>query len=317
MARPACEAYPPLRIGAGYTGGKDMPMHSVSRADMQAMLFQLKQAICGYEQWHESLVRTLICRLPFDPREAAPQAHRECEFGKWYYNNVPEKLRAQPGFVALERAYERMHRMAARLLLAMQAGAPIRSEDYDGFAHPLAKFRLQLDTLKRELERALGNLDPLTGAHSRIGMFTWLEEQRELVKRGVLSCGLSMIDLDLFKSINDTYGHLAGDQVLAHAAHYFMEHIRPYDRLYRYGGEELPDTDLATCHELVNRLRVGLADSPVTVAGTSIRCRVSCGVALLDPEIPVEKSVERADKAMYAAKAAGRNLTRSWEPSIG
>lgn len=79
----------------------------------------------------------------------------------------------------------------------------------------------------------------------------------------------------------------------------------------------MPDTDLATCHELVNRLRVGLADSPVTVAGTSIRCRVSCGVALLDPEIPAEKSVERADKAMYAAKAAGRNLTRSWEPSIG
>lgn len=286
-------------------------MHSVSRADMQAMLFQLKQAICGYEQWHESLVRTLICRLPFDPREAAPQAHRECEFGKWYYNNVPEKLRAQPGFVALEGAHERMHRMAARLLLAMQAGAPICSEDYDGFAHPLAKFRLQLDTLKRELERALGNLDPLTGAHSRIGMFTWLEEQRELVKRGVLSCGLSMIDLDLFKSINDTYGHPVGDQVIRGLAWLLKRRLRSTDLIGRYGGEEfllgLPDVTPEQARHVIDRIRSDFAALPHAHPGGALYATFSSGLASFPVVHTAAALTEAADGALLQAKRLGRN----------
>ena len=139
----------------------------------------------------------------------------------------------------------------------MVDGLPVRIDDYEAFAGSLANLRMQLQTLKRELEHVLGDLDPLTGAYNRISMLTWLREQQALVRRGILPCGVAMLDLDHFKSVNDHYGHPVGDQVLRHASAYLLEHLRPYDRLFRYGGEELlctPDTDLYTCHALVDRL---------------------------------------------------------------
>ena len=295
-------------------------MHTISRLDIQEMLIHLDRAMDNHQRWYETIVKVLVCRLSFGPRYAAEEAHRECEFGKWYYSKASLKLRERPGFVALEAEHERMHRMASRLLGEMVDGAPVRIDDYEAFAGSLANLRRQLQTLKRELEHVLGDLDPLTGAYNRISMLTWLREQQALVKRGVMSCGVAMLDLDHFKSVNDQYGHPVGDQVLRHASAYLLEHLRPYDRLFRYGGEEFllctPDTNLYTCHALVDRLREGLAHSPITHGNDVIQCRVSCGVTLLERDLPVEQAIERADQAMYAAKHAGRNRTHIWDASL-
>ena len=296
-------------------------MSSLEQNEMQDILSQLEQAIDNHGQWFDTITRTLICRLPYDRREAADDAHRQCLFGQWYYGSAPERLRNHPGFIAIEADHKNMHRLAAKLLQTAASGSTITTLDFDSFANALERLRLQIYTLKRELEDSLYNLDSLTGANSRIGMLTKLREQLELVKRHILSTCITMMDLDHFKIVNDKYGHLAGDHVLTNTAHYVMEHIRSYDTLFRYGGEEfllcMQNTDLTTGYEVVERIRQGLASTPIHYDDqNTLQITVSFGLTLLDPDISVEQSIERADKAMYAAKTAGRNCTRVWNPSM-
>lgn len=296
-------------------------MINVEQNEVQAVLSQLDQAIYNHGQWFDSITRTLVCRLPYDQRDVANDAHRQCRLGQWYYGAAPDKLRGHPGFIALETEHKNMHHLAANLLHTTASGAAISSLDFDNFANALERLRLQLYTLKRELEDALYNLDSLTGANSRIGMLTTLREQQELVKRRVQLCCIAMMDLDHFKAVNDMYGHMAGDRVLAASARNVMEHLRPYDKLFRYGGEEflicMQNTDTTAGYNIVERVRQSLAAMPIDYDGrVTLQVTMSFGLTLLDPDISVEQSIERADNAMYAAKSAGRNCTRIWDASM-
>lgn len=296
-------------------------MIKLSQNETQALLLQLDQAIYNHAQWYDSIARTLICRLPYDSRDVAKNAHRQCRFGQWYYDAANNTLCDHPGFIAIETEHKNMHRLAAKLLQTAASGATIASLDFDHFANTLERLRLECYTLKRELEDSLLNLDALTGANNRIGMLTRLREQQELVKRHVQSCCITMMDIDHFKAVNDTYGHTAGDRVLAASARNVMEHLRPYDKLFRYGGEEflvyMQNTDATAGYEVMERVRQALAATPIDYGGKDpLQITMSFGLTLLDPDISVEQSIERADKAMYAAKIAGRNCTRIWDPSM-
>jgi diguanylate cyclase (GGDEF)-like protein len=293
-------------------------MINVEQHEVQAVLTQLDQAIYNHGEWFDSITRTLVCRLPHDHRDVADDAHRQCRLGQWYYGVAPETLRSHPGFIALEAEHRNMHQLAATLLQTAASGASISPLDFDGLANALERVRLQLYTLKRELEDALYNLDALTGANSRVGMLTKLREQLELVKRNVQACCIVMMDVDHFKAVNDTYGHGAGDQALAMSTRYVMAHLRPYDKLFRYGGEEfllsMPNTDATTGYEVVERVRQGLAATPILYGDkATLQITMSFGLAMLDPDVSVEQAIDRADKAMYAAKAAGRNCSRIWD----
>ncbi|MGJ0483241.1 MAG: diguanylate cyclase [Methylomicrobium sp.] len=295
-----------------------MELYGVALDDLQEILNQLKQALFHHQQWHAGLIRALICKLPADQHDFSPQSHHECRFGQWYYGKVPEKLRTLPGFIALGNEHERMHQLATKLLLEAKAGDTVIAFDYDNFSNALDRMRLEIAALECELENVLYNHDPITGAINRFGILPALREQQELIKREVLSCCIAMVDLDNFKGINDLHGHLAGDYVLTKSARYLIEHLRPYDKIFRYGGEEflllMQHTDLTACYDMLERLREGLASLPINYnnQGQPIHVTASFGVVLLDHDTPVETSIDRADKAMYAAKAAGRNCVRVW-----
>lgn len=296
-------------------------MINVEQSEVLAILAQLDQAIHNHGEWFDSVTRTLVCRLPHDRRDVADDAHRQCRLGQWYYGAAPDALRAHPGFVAIGNEHQHMHQLAARLLQTAAAGSAVSPLDFDSFANALQRLRLQLHTLKRELEEMLYNIDPLTGACNRIGMLTKLREQQELVKRHAQACCIAMMDVDRFKTVNDTYGHVAGDRALAVSTRYVMAHLRPYDKVFRYGGEEflicMQNTDLATAYEVVERVRQGVEATPIEDDGKAVlRITVSFGLASLDADVSVEQSIDRADRALYAAKAAGRNCTRTWEPSL-
>lgn len=290
--------------------------------DVQEILSELEQAISFHDQWYASLMRGLVCRLPPDARDLRDDAHRHCRFGQWYYNFATAPLRRHPAFIGLEKEHERMHQEAAQLLRSALAERTVPLKDYDMFSNTLERLRLEIFSLRRELEDSLYNIDPLTGAQSRIGMLTKLREQQEMVKRGLQSCAIAMMDVDHFKAVNDTYGHPVGDTVLAAMARFVLDRVRPYDKFYRYGGEEfflcMPNTDIHTGHGVVERLRERLADGPIARAeDRDVHVTVSFGITLLDPDASVEVSVERADKALYAAKTTGRNCTRVWDASMG
>lgn len=295
---------------------------ALSRRQLSEALSELDQAIYNHESWHNELSTTLICRLKPDERDIGANPHRKCRFGQWYYSRKSGPFRHHPGFVALEAAHKHMHELAADLLRETAGDATISLADYEQFTNAIRKVKLELASLKHGIEEAIYDLDPLTEANGRVAMLTKLREQQELVKRRLQSCAIVMMDLDHFKKVNDNYGHALGDKVLIAFARHAMAHTRLYDKLYRYGGEEFvlcaPNADEKVAYDLVDRLRQGFAEVPFgETGGKTFRVTVSCGIAFLDPDIPVEQAIDRADKALYAAKSDGRNRTVIWRPAMG
>lgn len=122
---------------------------------------------------------------------------------------------------------------------------------------------------------------------------------------------LLIMDLDHFKRINDTHGHSVGDEVLRTASRAMAAEVRPFDHVFRIGGEEfaavLAGVDLTTARVAAERLRASVAAHPVAVAGTAILATVSIGVALADPASNPAALLQVADAALYRAKAEGRD----------
>lgn len=292
-----------------------------SQSEMRDSLEKLEQALFHHEQWYEALTRTVICNLSADQRDLDSDAQDKCRFGQWLYGPSAKKLASHPSFVEIESSHKRMHHCATEMLIASAQREPISLETYERFNNALEQMRLEVMTTKQELEDAIYNLDPLTGVANRIGMLTKLREQQALVQRQVHSCCVSMMDLDDFKGINDSYGHSTGDQVLVKCARHATAHLRPYDMLFRYGGEEFlictPNADLKCGYDTIDRLRSDMAAISFEAAdGSTFHVTASFGLALLDPDVSVEQSIARADQALLAAKSAGRNLVLVWTPSM-
>jgi diguanylate cyclase len=121
-----------------------------------------------------------------------------------------------------------------------------------------------------------------------------------------------MVDLDNFKRINDEYGHIFGDLVLAELANKLVENLRPYDRIYRYGGEEflllLPNTNLEVAQAVLNRLRTGIARHEFRDKKQATQLTISIGLTQYAVESDISALIKQADAALYQAKNAGRNL---------
>lgn len=159
--------------------------------------------------------------------------------------------------------------------------------------------------------------DALSGLFNR----RFLEETctRELARaqREGYPVALAMFDLDLFKRINDTYGHSAGDEVIVALARLLQQHARSSDTACRFGGEEfvllLPGVDLETAASRVEELRRTFADTVVAFGAFRLRATVSAGVAAYPVHgRSTHELVARADEALYAAKRSGRNRVEYW-----
>jgi len=161
-------------------------------------------------------------------------------------------------------------------------------------------------------------LDGLTGLYTKRHFDEKLREHLQLARRYDKPLSLILLDLDHFKAVNDTFGHLTGDVVLADAAQIVQENVREVDSCFRYGGEEfavlLPETDHSAALLTAERLRRMIRGSEFYGEGrVPISLTVSVGIAQVDsPAVTPEELISRADQALYAAKAAGRNATRTW-----
>jgi diguanylate cyclase (GGDEF)-like protein len=181
--------------------------------------------------------------------------------------------------------------------------------------HVPARVTSLLALLAAEAEFALGRADDLirlrrmvltdqlTGLPNRRALEEHLPRELARARREGFPLSLAMLDLDHFKDYNDERGHLAGDRLLERAAAAWLQVLRPYDTLARFGGEEfmiiVPGCDLDAAASIVERLR------SVTPGGESC----SAGVVEWTPSEHPEVLVARADGALYEAKRAGRNRT--------
>lgn len=153
--------------------------------------------------------------------------------------------------------------------------------------------------------------DSLTGLWNRRAIFAMLEREIYRAQRDRFPITLVMIDLDHFKNINDTYGHLTGDEVLRETAGRLFEVMRPYDFAGRYGGEEflvvLPSCPSHNGAQRAEDFRRAIAARPVPTAAAPLTVTCSLGVAAYDDGMLPEDLIHCADEALYRAKRMGRN----------
>ena len=169
------------------------------------------------------------------------------------------------------------------------------------------------DSLEKQHEQVL--IDPLTGILNRSGYDENINKEYVRWRRYEGNLSLAVLDLDLFKNINDSYGHSVGDKVLSTVARQLETQIRECDILCRYGGEEfvllLPETSVADAFVMLEKLRVYIAECKFHFHDSPVPVTMSCGIAGFHKDDTVSEVFERADRAMYLAKRDGRNQVRT------
>lgn len=170
----------------------------------------------------------------------------------------------------------------------------------------IADLEMQLQALSLRIHQ-----DALTGALNRRGLDDMLQREMARAQRRHTPLSLAMIDLDDFKTINDTHGHSVGDEVLVHMVSTVQRALRPTDGIGRFGGEEflliLPDTPLQPARQTVMRLQALLAASSLRAHQQVIDYTFSAGVAQLQDRQTSGEVITISDRALYRAKSEGKN----------
>jgi diguanylate cyclase (GGDEF)-like protein len=177
-------------------------------------------------------------------------------------------------------------------------------------AHQVA-LQLQRILLYQHLEQ-LAVTDGLTGLAVRRYFEECLDDELARARRRNLPLSLVMGDIDRFKHLNDTYGHLVGDEVLKRVAGVLKANVREIDLVGRFGGEEfilvLVDTGVVDAHRVADRIRQAIAEETIYAYDETVQVTISFGIAMCpDHGSAAELLIECADQALYQAKAAGRN----------
>jgi len=198
-------------------------------------------------------------------------------------------------------AYRRRLLFAAAITLALAAGLATR------LARPVARVFADLARLTNQAQT-----DGLTNLANRRALDERLDDEVDHAKRLGTNVAFVIADIDNFKSINDSYGHQAGDEVLRRVARTFAEAVRELDLPGRYGGEEialvLPGTNLTGARALAEKIRRSLEELPFTTPeGIPFQVTASFGAACFPAQSSVEALVAAADAALYEAKRTGKN----------
>ena len=157
--------------------------------------------------------------------------------------------------------------------------------------------------------------DPLTNLYNRRYLTDIAEQNIKIAKRDSLELSVIILDIDMFKNINDTYGHSIGDKTIIKIAQKLKKIARESDMIFRYGGEEflllLPKTSLENATHLAERIREGIENISIELEDNKkVQVTISAGVSkvLNDKDINIEESINRADINLYKAKSSGRNI---------
>jgi diguanylate cyclase (GGDEF)-like protein len=153
--------------------------------------------------------------------------------------------------------------------------------------------------------------DPLTGLENRRQMVANLKGMMAKTSLGQRTLAFLLLDLDLFKQVNDTHGHDVGDEALKHVASIIRQTVREVDKTARWGGEEfaviMPNVTASTAVRVAENLRRTIQAQPLMTSQGSVELTISIGVTLLVDNDSIESFFQRADQLLYKAKELGRN----------
>jgi len=171
----------------------------------------------------------------------------------------------------------------------------------------------KLNELEKEM-RNIANIDPVTNLKTRRALFESAEDLFQLSRRYNRTLGVLLVDVDKFKIINDTYGHIQGDMILLTLGSILNELKRDSDLAGRYGGDEmlvfLPETDIVGCREFAEKLINEVNSKEFLYADNLIRFTTSIGISVMDESSDfstLKSLVDSADQALYHSKGTGKN----------
>jgi diguanylate cyclase (GGDEF)-like protein len=184
--------------------------------------------------------------------------------------------------------------------------------------HTVEERTIALRQQNKRLER-MAIEDPLTQIYNRRYFFELASKEVERARRYGNPLSVVLLDADNFKKMNDSYGHLIGDQILINLANLLQKNIRSLDILARYGGEEfvilMPEITLDEARKTAERLRKLVEQTSMVTGGLDILITVSFGVASFESghELDFDALLARADHALYQSKESGRNRVSVWD----
>ena len=215
------------------------------------------------------------------------------------------------------------HSITEHLGIIIQAMHDFSSEEHqreDELKQQLGDMQLRLDEMEKlaqsaqhaiEEQRKKAMHDSLTGLPNRESYQQRLDQEVQRFQRYGGKLSLMVCDVDLFKRINDTYGHLAGDKVLKIIAKSLQKNLRSSDFIARFGGEEfvalMPETSASEAVIVAEKLRTKIEESPFNFKKEPVQITVSFGISEIVEGESIDEVFNRADKALYKAKESGRN----------
>ncbi|MBF0185392.1 MAG: diguanylate cyclase [Magnetococcales bacterium] len=284
----------------------------ISTGEARELLNRLELLTLYHDDWLSAFIRAIVCDEPLDADYFSEDAHLTCRFGQWLDQEIHESLRQTAIVSDIRLIHRSMHRAYRNLFLVWQQNRRLSALEYDEANVKKTAFQLSVSTLQFMIYDYLFQVDPLTKTLNRTKLLSTLERERNRISETGEQSVIVMVDIDYFKKINDTYGHVVGDTVLVQVALFLSSSLRPMDITFRYGGEEflvyLPGAGEKEAVAILERIRTSLVENRIMIdAGREIHISASFGATLLDPTAEIAFSIEKADRALYKAKQMGRN----------
>lgn len=289
--------------------------------DSREILEMIDTALEEQADWLRKWHRATVCGLPPAHEIVSRHGSEIGRFGSWFDINRKRGLLDQPVFKQLWESYVEMHRLGRSLAIKAVDGKRLPARDYDTFMDKAQDFVTTGRRIRDAFQRAIFDLDPLTGVHNRRSMMAELSRERERSLRTANTMCVGLCDIDHFKAVNDTHGHLVGDAVLMAVVSRLIANLRPYDSIYRFGGEEFllafTETGADQAIGIADRLRQTVARTKVWISDAlELSVTASFGLCMVDSAHSLDVTIEHADTALYRAKHEGRNRVALWRPEI-
>ena len=260
-------------------------------------------------RWLNSFNKQIICNVSDD---TFSESHKHCDFGQWYYSIQIKELSSDDEFKHIGNIHIKLHEIACDILEKHKNGNLIREEKYELFVKIEHEFLRAFDIIYSIASSTRYSIDKLTMLPNRSLFQSILEkEYAEFERNGGDHC-LAFVDIDHFKSINDTYSHMAGDVALIAISRQMSKTLREYDSVGRYGGDEflvsLPGTNLIDAKNIMERLRDEMQNLAIKVdQERSINVTCSLGLSNFVLDSSLTEIIKNADEALHIAKNNGRN----------
>jgi diguanylate cyclase (GGDEF)-like protein len=281
-------------------------MINVTSDGLETVLATIEDALAMHQIWCDNLHRTLACRLAPAKSYIADGAHRQCEFGHWYYSESNAHFRDMPAFRNIGEAHENLHQSAREICIKAKSLGMLLVEDYDQFLGSMSSFRKELHDLRLRVSFTLQNIDALTGTFNQSKLIPDLRAVQKKQKQSGKPYSLLLLDIDL-KKINSIHGRDFGDNILSTAIQSVKEVLGSSDSMYRYAGAEfiicLPDRNAGDAElikeKLLKKIGAGLAEA----AGASIMdLNIQSGILGLDPNANLEELLNKMERSAHTVK---------------